>query len=79
MADINRNDNSLIHADHDLKTKYLKIKVSEALNQIKAIDVQIDRINTVDLHGLELKKDELRKQIELLQAELNKLTSIEIN
>lgn len=79
MADINRNDRSLVQGDPELKARWLTIQVNERLNQLKQLDVLLDKMMTVDIKQLELKKEELKKEITSLQNELSRLTIIEID
>ncbi len=77
MADINRSGSDLILRDEVLKRKHLAILISEKLNQLKQLDVRLDHIMTVEVKQVELKKDELVKEIESIQQELSRNNVIE--
>lgn len=78
MSDIRRNiDNSeLIRNDKTLLKMQYITQISEMMNQLKALEVEIDRIKTVDLKKVELKKAELKKRIEVKNEELRDLDVI---
>ena len=79
MSDIQRNDRQLVHGDPELKKMWLTIQINERENQLKQLDVLLDKIKTVDIKQLELKKEELKKEIINLQNELGRQTIIEID
>lgn len=78
MADIQRNDRQLVQGDPELKKMWLAIQISERVNQLKQLDVLLDKIMTVDVKQLDLKKEELKKEIISLQTELHRQTIIEV-
>ena len=79
MADIQRNERMLVQGDPELKRMWLEVQVNERLNQLKGLDVLLDKIMTVQVKELELKKEELKKEILSLQTELSRQTIIEVN
>lgn len=79
MADISRNDRALVQGDPELRVKWLAIQINERKNQLKQLDVLLDKILTVEIKQLELKKDEVKKEIISLQNELDRQTIIEID
>lgn len=78
MADIQRNDRAIIQGDPRLKQMHLGVQINERINSIKQLDVLLDKIMTVDIKQLELKREELKKEIETLQTEYNRHAIIEV-
>lgn len=78
MSDLNRSGSDIVLRDAGLKRKLLQIQVNEKLNQLKQLDVRLDHLMTVEVKQIELKKDELIKEIESIQQELNRKNVIEI-
>lgn len=77
MVDINRSGSDLILRDEHLRRKHLQILINEKLNLLKQLDVRLDHLMTVEVKQIELKKDELVKEIESIQQELNQDNVIE--
>lgn len=77
--DIRRGDSDLVVYGDDILKQHLEIQVNEKLNQLKQLDVRLDHIMTVEVKQIELKKSELKKEVESIQQELNrKIKTIEI-
>lgn len=77
--DIRRGENELVVYGDDILKQHLEIQINEKLNQLKQLDVRLDHIMTVEVKQIELKKNELRKEVESIQQELNrKIKTIEI-
>lgn len=76
MSDINRSGSDLVLRDNELYKKHLQILKNEKLNQLKQLDVRLDHILTVEVKQIELKHDELKKEIESIQQELDQKNNI---
>jgi len=65
MADLDRsgNETAIINANEELLKFHNSILISEMVNQIKSLDIQLERMKTVDMKRIELKKQTLAKQI----------------
>lgn len=72
MADIVRGgtDNEIILKHDDLMRNYLQIQINEKLNQIHQLNVNLDRINSVDINKIVLAQKRLQKEIEEIQMHL---------
>lgn len=72
MADIVRggSDNEIILKHDDLMRNYLQIQINEKLNQIHQLNVNLDRINSVDINKIVLAQKRLQKEIEEIQVHL---------
>ena len=75
MADISRNDSEIVVRNADLFVKHLHILLSEKLNQIKALDVHLDHLRTVEMKRVEFKKDTLEREIQELKQEIKEKSS----
>jgi len=78
MGDIDRSGNELIREDQELRVQYLNVILSEKLNQLKQLDVHLDRLRTVEMKQIELKKATLAKEIVRVKATIQKESVIEI-
>ena len=77
--DISRSGSDIVLRDEHLLQQHLQIQLNEKVNQIKQLAVRLDHIMTVEVKQVELKQNELRKEIESIQQELNrKSNTIEI-
>lgn len=74
--DIQRSGSDLILRNEELYKQHLQIMVNEKLNQLKQLDVRLDHILTVEVKQIELKKNELMKEIESIQQELDRKSNI---
>ena len=71
MGDLNRSGMSdLVLADDALKRKHILIQISEKLNQLKQLEVNLDRLKTVEMQRIELAKETLLKEIKNLRSEV---------
>ncbi len=74
MADIRRNEqNALILRDNGLKKKHFEIILNEKKCQLKQLQVNIDRMKSVQLKELELQKDLVEREIKEYESELAKV------
>jgi hypothetical protein len=80
MADVNRSssDSDIMIRKPELYLQHLEIILNEKLNQIKALDVHLDQLRTVEMKRIELKKATLEEEIKALKAEIGRKTVIEI-
>lgn len=79
MADIERNmDGDLIEKDHELKIMDLNVLLNEKLNQLKALEVHLDKLRTVEVKRIEFKKAHLSAEIENLKAHIQRISVIDI-
>lgn len=76
MGDIPRSGSDLVLKDDTLFIKHLEILINEKLNQLKQLDVRLDHLMTVEVKQIELKKEELKKEIEAIQLDLKKKSKI---
>jgi len=74
--DINRSGSDIVLRDIGLFKQHLQILINEKLNQLKQLDVRLDHILTVEVKQIELKKNELAKEIESIQQELDQKNNI---
>lgn len=74
--DMRRNDGDLVKYGDDIMCQHLEIQINEKLNQLKQLDVRLDHIMTVEVKQIELKKNELKKEVESIQQELNRKSKI---
>jgi hypothetical protein len=73
MADISRSGpHDLILKDNKLYKQHLTILINEKKNQLKQLDVTLDKIKSVEVKKIELTKETLQKEIQELSAEVNK-------
>ena len=71
MVDINRSGSTdIVLANDELKKKWIEIAINEKINQIKNLDLQIERLDSVVKKEYLLKQDTLRKEIESLTNDL---------
>jgi len=71
MSDISRNNmHDIVLRDNKLKRQHFGIILNEKKNQIKQLDVTLDRIKSVEVQKIELQKQTLQKEIEALSVEL---------
>ena len=71
MADIRNSINGdLIRNDEKLRELDLQVRINEKLNHLKALEVHLDNLRTVQMKQVELKKEALKKEISELQREL---------
>jgi len=71
MADLNRSETDLsIYSDEILKKKHTRILINERINQIRQLEVNLERLKTIDMKKVELSIDVLRKEIKTLENEL---------
>jgi hypothetical protein len=70
MSDIDRGGSStdIMLRDEKLRKFHEEILISEKLNQIKQLDLMIDKMKTVDMRRLELKQQTLAREIEELRT-----------
>lgn len=79
MSDIQRNDtHDLVLRDNGLKKKHLAIIISEKKNQIRQLDVTLDKMKTVDFKKIELTKETYEKEIQALTTELKRMDAINV-
>ena len=70
MGDLVRSYNDIELQDAELKTSLTKIQLSEKRNQLKQLDVALDKLKTVDIKKIEHQMKAIEKQIEMLDNEL---------
>ena len=71
MADLNRSETDLsIYSDEIVKKKHTRILINERINQIRQLEVNLERLKTIDMKKVELSIDVLRKEIKTLENEL---------
>lgn len=73
MADLQRGMNEIILRDDKLKKKHLEIIISEKINQVKQMEVTLERMKTVDMQKVELAIASTHKEIEEFKIELSQL------
>lgn len=78
MGDIDRNSNEIMRDDPELRVQYLNVVLSEKLNQIKQLDVHLDKLRTVEMKQIELKKATLEKEIARVRYMIQNESAIDI-
>lgn len=75
MSDIVRNDGTgtdIIKKNPELFEHQLKIQISEKLNFIKQLGVQLERIEHVEVEQIKLRMATLQKEVDGLKVDLAK-------
>jgi len=72
MADLNRNESGLavIYENAELLYDHRKIALAEKENNIKGLELQLERIKTVEMKQIELRIKTLKVERETLLKEL---------
>jgi len=71
MSDINRSGASdIVLKDNYLKRQWIAIQISEKENQLKQLDVVLDKLHNVELKRILHSIDRTKKEIEELKDEM---------
>lgn len=79
MADIVRHDGTgtdIIQKTPELREHQLRIQISEKLNFIKQLGVQLERIEHVEVEQIKLRMATLQKEAEGLKVDLAKQVEV---
>lgn len=73
MADKNSNQHALIEANIDLQLQHAQILLNEKINQVKQLEVSLDKFKTVEIKRIEHDIACAKKEIKIREQELHNL------